>query len=65
MALFTLNTGIRDNVIVDLRWRWELKVKLGEKSVSVFEVPRRYVKGRKSRGYVVCNSVARSILDSA
>ncbi|HYS14219.1 MAG TPA: tyrosine-type recombinase/integrase, partial [Burkholderiaceae bacterium] len=64
MALFMLNTGVRDNVIVNLRWQWELRVKLEDESVSVFEVPRRYVKGRKSLGYVVCNSVARSILDS-
>jgi len=63
MALFMLNTGIRDNVIVNLRWDWELRVKLGEETVSVFEVPRQYVKGRKSVAYVVCNSVAQRILD--
>lgn len=63
MALFMLNTGIRDNVVVNLRWDWELKVKLGEETISVFEVPRHYVKGRRSLAYVVCNSVAQRILD--
>ena len=64
MALFMLNTGVRSNVIVNLRWQWELRVKLDDEMVSVFEVPRHYVKGRKSLRYVVCNSVARNILDS-
>lgn len=63
MVLFCLNTGLRENVIVSLRWQWELKVKLDNKVVSVFEVPRQYVKGRKSLAYVVCNSVAQRILD--
>jgi integrase len=63
MVLFCLNTGLRENVIVSLRWQWELKVELDNKIVSVFEVPRHYVKGRKSLAYVVCNSVAQRILD--
>jgi len=63
MVLFCLNTGLRENVIVSLRWQWELKVKLDNEIVSVFEVPRQYVKGRKSLAYVVCNSVAQRIVD--
>jgi integrase len=64
MTLFMLNTGIRDNVIVSLRWQWELKVKIDDEIVSVFEVPRLYVKGRKSVAYIVCNSVAQRVLES-
>jgi hypothetical protein len=29
MALFALITGARDNVIVSLRWQWELPVTMG------------------------------------
>ncbi len=63
MALFTLNTGARDNVVVNLRWEWEIRVDLGDVQCSVFEVPRQYVKGRKSEGYVVCNAVAQTIVE--
>ena len=62
MALFTLNTGVRDDVVCSLRWEWEIFVpQLG---VSVFDVPRRHVKGRKLSRLVVCNSVAQSIIDT-
>lgn len=64
MALFVLNTGVRDDVVVNLRWEWEIKVDLGDVECSVFEVPKQHVKGRKSVRYVVCNSVAQSIVDS-
>jgi integrase len=62
MALFTLNTGVRDDVVCSLRWEWEIKVpQLG---VSVFEVPRAHVKGRRRVRLVVCNSVAQSIVET-
>jgi len=64
MSLFVLNTGVRDDVVVSLRWEWEIKVDLGDVECSVFEVPKQHVKGRKSVRYVVCNSVAQSIVDS-
>lgn len=63
MSLFTLNTGARDNVVVNLRWTWEIPVELGDIRCSVFEVPKQYVKGRKSDAYVVCNSVAQTIVE--
>lgn len=65
MALFVLNTGVRDNVVISLRWAWEREVTL-DKGVkaSVFEVPREYVKGRKAVRYVMCNSVAQSVINS-
>lgn len=58
MALFVLNTGVRDAVVCNLRWEWEIRVpQLG---VSVFEVPLKHVKERKRTRVVVCNSVAQS-----
>lgn len=62
MALFALNTGVRDDVVCSLQWDWEIKVP--ELGVSVFEVPRQHVKGRKRSRVVVCNSVAQSVVES-
>jgi integrase len=62
MALFDLNTGLRDEPLCSLRWDWE--VRLVELGFSVFVVPKRYVKGRKRERVVVCNSVAQSIVES-
>lgn len=62
MALFTLNTGVRDDVVCNLRWEWEIKVP--ELGISVFEVPRRHVKGRRRVRVVVCNGVAQSVVEA-
>jgi integrase len=63
MSLFVLNTGVRDDVVCSLRWEWEIRVpQLG---VSVFEVPRLHVKGRRRSRIVVCNSVAQSVIEAA
>ncbi|NUZ05971.1 tyrosine-type recombinase/integrase [Piscinibacter koreensis] len=62
MALFTLNTGVRDDVVCSLRWEWEIQVP--EIGVSVFEVPRQHVKGKRRSRVLVCNSVAQSVVDS-
>lgn len=62
MALFDLNTGVRDEPLCNLRWEWE--VQLEDLGFSVFVVPRRYVKGRKADRVLVCNSVAQSIIES-
>lgn len=62
MALFTLNTGVRDDVVCNLRWSWEIKVP--ELSVSIFDVPREHVKGGRRSRIVVCNSVAQSVVDA-
>lgn len=61
MVLFNLNTGVRDDVVCNLRWEWE--VYLEEFKASVFIVPPRYVKGRKTWRPLVCNSVAQSIIE--
>lgn len=62
MALFKLNTGVRDDVVCSLRWDWEIKVP--ELGVSVFVVPKEHVKGRRQARVLVCNSVAQSIVES-
>lgn len=62
MALFTLNTGVRDDVVCSLKWAWEIKVP--ELGISVFEVPRQHVKGRKKSRVVICNSVAQSVIEA-
>lgn len=62
MALFITNTAARDDVACNLQWEWEIKVP--ELGVSVFEVPREHVKGRKRSRIIVCNSVAQSVIES-
>lgn len=62
MALFDLNTAARDDVVCSLRWEWEIQVP--ELGISVFEVPRQHVKGRKRSRLLVCNSVAQSIIEA-
>lgn len=40
MCLFTLNTGVRDNVVGNLRWDREIQIELAAGLIcSVFEVP--------------------------
>ena len=45
MVLLDLNTGVRDEVVCGLKWEWEIAVP--ELGISVFEIPRESVKGRK------------------
>jgi hypothetical protein len=52
-----------DQVHDNLRCNWEIQVDLDDIQCSVFEVPKEYVKGRKTEGYLVCNSVAQAILE--
>lgn len=61
MVLFKLNSGVRDDVVCNLRWEWEIF--LQELNCSVFIVPPRFVKGRKGWRPLVCNRVAQSIID--
>jgi integrase len=61
MALFTVNTGCRDQEVCKLRWDWEVRVP--ELSTSVFIVPATSVKNGDER-LVVMNRVARSVVES-
>jgi hypothetical protein len=47
MALFEVNTGLREQEVVNLRWIWEAPVL--ELDTSVFVVPRTFVKKRFGR----------------
>jgi integrase len=61
MALFVLNTGVRDDVACNVRWSQEVQI---DGIGSVFVVPREHVKGRRAWRCVVCNSVAQRVVDS-
>jgi integrase len=63
MALFVLNTGVRDDVVCNLQWEWEIPVP--ELGISVFETPPEHVKGRRTSKLVVCNSVSQSVVERA
>ena len=59
MAVFKVNTGLRDQEVCGLRWSWELKVEaLG---VSVFIVPGEYVKNREDRLVVLGNEARAAV----
>lgn len=60
MALFKVNTGLRELEVVNLRWQWE--VAIPELGSSIFVVPREYVKNAHDR-YVVLNRIARTVIE--
>jgi integrase len=60
MALFTVNTGTRQEEVCGLKWEWECS--LPELNTSVFIIPGEGVKNNEDR-VVVLNRVARSIVD--
>ncbi|MEO6407642.1 MAG: tyrosine-type recombinase/integrase [Burkholderiaceae bacterium] len=53
---------MRDDVVCSLRREWEIQVP--EIGVSVFEVPRQHVEGKRRLRVLVCNRVAQSVVDS-
>ncbi len=61
MALFKVNTGLREQEVVNLRWRWE--VAIPELKSSIFVIPRDYVKNALER-YVVLNKIARTVIEN-
>jgi integrase len=60
MALFKVNTGIRDQEVCKLRWAWE--VQIPELDTSLFLIPGKFVKNREER-VVVLNEVAKRVVD--
>jgi integrase len=61
MALFAVNTGLRDSNLCGLRWAWEVPVaQLGR---SVFVIPREVFKSRRPH-VVILNDAAWSIVES-
>jgi integrase len=61
MALFGVNTGLRDGNLCGLQWQWEVAVP--EVSRSVFVIPPEAFKSRRPH-VVVVNDVAWSIIES-
>lgn len=61
MALFAVHTGVRENVVAQLRWDWEVKVP--EIGSSVFLVPGSFTKNG-STCLIVLNSVAQKVVES-
>ena len=61
MALFDLNTGLRDQELVTLRWYRE--VQLPELGCSVFILPEEITKNGEER-VLVLNRVARNVLEA-
>lgn len=61
MALYTVNTGARDEEVTGLMWKWENRVTFEGKEVSIFVLPTS--KNGKPR-VVVLNDVAQAVVDS-
>lgn len=64
MALFILNTAIRDEVACNLQWEWEVFVE--QLGVSIFVVPKEHVKAdleHKRDMVLVCNTLAQKVID--
>src|SRR6202142_2206423 len=60
MALFKVNTGLREQEVCRLKWDWEVKVP--ELETSVFVIPGERVKNGEER-LVVLNRVAKSVIE--
>jgi hypothetical protein len=61
MALFAVNTGLRDSNLCGLRWTWE--VPIAELGRSVFVIPKEAFKSRRQH-VVILNEAAWSIVES-
>src|SRR5690606_21270127 len=61
MALFCVNTGLRDRSLVNLRWAWEREEET--LSETVFDIPGAYTKNGKPMTLVL-NRVARQVVES-
>jgi integrase len=61
MSQFAINTGVRENVVVNIRWNWIIPVE--DLQTEVIFVPRTFVKGRKEDQLIILNSTARRIIE--
>jgi integrase len=63
MCLFKVNTGLREDEVCGLRWKWEVRL---EDGASVFAIPPAAHKGGDYEHYrlVVLNSVARAVIEA-
>ena len=65
IALFAVNTGLRDQELCRLQWTWEVRIPELDTSTlkrSVFVLPADFVKGKRAR-VVVLNDCAQLILE--
>ena len=65
IAQFAVNTGLRDQELCRLQWRWEVRIpELDTHTLkrSVFVLPAEFVKGKRPR-VVVLNDYAQAILE--
>jgi integrase len=60
MALFKVNTGLREKEVCGLRWEYEVKVP--ELDTSVFIIPCEHIKNGEER-LVVLNPMAKSVVE--
>lgn len=61
MALFTVNTGCRDQEVCQLRWEWEVAIEEFPQT-CLFIIPAEMVKNGDDR-LVVCNRIAAGIVE--
>ncbi|OGB22872.1 MAG: hypothetical protein A3I66_13320 [Burkholderiales bacterium RIFCSPLOWO2_02_FULL_57_36] len=61
MALFAVNTGLRDDNVCGLRWRWEWHIP--ELKRSAFLVPASEFKGKRPH-VAILNDVAMNVVES-
>ncbi len=61
MALFKVNTGLREQEVCRLKWDYEVKVP--ELNTSVFIIPGEQIKNGEER-LVVLNKIAKSVVES-
>ena len=65
IAQFAVNTGLRDQELCRLQWRWEVRSPELDTAIlkrSVFVLPADFVKGKRPR-VVVLNDYAQAILE--
>ena len=60
MALFKVNTGLRDQEVCRLRWEWEYPIP--ELNTSIFVIPSEYSKNKCDR-LVVLNDIALQVIE--
>ncbi len=61
MALFAVDTGLRDNNVCGLQWDWEVRIPVVDR--SVFIVPPEEFKSRHAH-VVILNDVAWSVVEA-
>jgi integrase len=60
LALFLVNSGVREQVACQLRWDWEVKVE--GQNTSYFVIPKHIEKNRQSR-IVVLNDITHALIE--